>query len=132
MNLLRKYKISKIHPVVFTDNEIKALSHINYMFSDLRIIELSFNTYYFIGNKLIFNYFNSNNKIELRWEDIWEPLYRYTVGYNHYDGIAPVDPTIDLLRFFLKERLNLILYNDIYSFMRSDDDTLYIEKKYKI
>ena len=102
------------------------------MFSDLRIIELSFNTYYFIGNKLIFNYFNSNNKIELRWEDIWEPLYRYTVGYNHYDGIAPVDPTIDLLRFFLKERLNLILYNDIYSFMRSDDDTLYIEKKYKI
>jgi hypothetical protein len=130
-NFLRKYKLSKLVVVKYTSDETKALAVIDTVFNNLRMVDLDNKIYYFNKNKLIFKYQKNRNRIICRWEDFWEPIYRYTIGYAD-DKYTKKDTTVDTIRYFLKEKLSLNLSNDIYSFGKNDQDTILIEEKFKI
>ncbi|MFM2393097.1 MAG: hypothetical protein RLZZ546_1079 [Bacteroidota bacterium] len=77
MNLIRKYKISKLLNKPLEGNEGEIISLIKYWLTDLYAVKLDKypnSIFYFKGDKYVLEQKNDSVYIYVKWKDFWEVL----------------------------------------------------------
>lgn len=130
MNLVRKYKLSKLINVPFTKKEQKIISLLNTWLRDLTIFKTNEHPdkifYMNKKGKFVISYNDKQNKIYFQYNDFFEKFEKL----NNF---------IDLLKYFLKIKLKIdndyieiYSHSYEYSWIVKSVEIIYIKENYGI